>query len=258
MSVNDLDHLCAGPCMNGYRRKVRSHEAAQLAYRAALDDHHAAVTAWHAPLVWPEEPAAPAEPRLSYPVYGEPVYCPDCVYAIKSQLSKLDGAACVYLRESDGLRGQTDQVRVSGSDAPASLSPTIEDLDELDGWLRDWKAAYLGCDTLARQGQLADSITLGASWLVVRVERILARPGMAQAFGEEVAGWYGRLRRYDPSEVVVERLKGIRCPECGGLTLERRVGEDKVTCRMMTCERILKLSEYQDLELEAKTVRKTS
>jgi copper chaperone CopZ len=234
--------------MNSYRRKVRAHQAATAQYAADME-------AWQAPLVWP---AQPNEPCLPYPVHGNPVYCPDCTYDIKAKLSKLDGAACVYLRESDGLRGENDQAKVSSSSEARTLSPTIEDLDEFDGWLRDWKAAYLGTDTMARQGQLSDSITLGASWLVVRVERILARRELGQAFGEEVAGWYAKLRRYDPSEVVVERLKGVRCPECGGLTLERKVGDDKVICRMMTCERVLKLSEYRELTEDAKKARKAS
>jgi hypothetical protein len=257
MSI-DLDELCAGSCMNGLRRKVRSHEAAKIAYAAHLDDYRTAVAAWHPPLLHPVEPDAPAEPRLPHPVYGEPVFCPDCAYDIKSKLSKLDGAACVYLRESDGLRGESGQARVSGSGEPASLSPTIEDLDEFDRWLRDWKAAYLGCETMARQGQLADSITLGASWLVVRAERILARPDIGRPFGEEVIGWSGRFRRYDPSEVVVERLRGVRCLGCSGLTLEWRHGEDKVSCSMLTCERVLKLSEYRELEDEATKARKAS
>lgn len=244
--VYDLEALCAGACMNGYRRKVRAHQAALTAYAEEMET-------WQVPLALPEPPA---EPRLPYPVHGQPVYCPDCAYDIKAKLSKLDGAACVYLRESDGMRGQSDQAKVSRSDEPASLSPTIEDLDEFDRWLRDWKAAYLGCDTMARQGQLADSITLGASWLVVRAERLLARPELARDFGDEVAGWYGRLRLYDPSEVVVQRLTGVRCPGCSGLTLVWKVGDDKVTCRMTACERVLKLSEYQEFAEEAERPRK--
>ncbi|MFI6594965.1 hypothetical protein ACIBHX_01885 [Nonomuraea sp. NPDC050536] len=254
----DLEALCCGSCMNGLRRKVRAHEAALIKHQHDLADYHRAVVGWHAPLIWHEEPIAPAEPRLPHAVYGEPVYCPSCVYDVKAKLSKLDGAACVYLRESDGFRGQTDQAKVSRSDDPGTLSPTIEDLDEMESWLRSWKGAYLGRDTWARSGHLADAITLGVAWLVARAERILAHEGMAQAFGGEVQSWYGRLVRYDPSEVVVERLKGVRCTECGGLTLERKVGEDKVVCRMRDCERVLKLSEYQDLAEEAKQTRKAS
>lgn len=244
----DLDHLCAGACMNGYRRKVRAFEHALASY------HHDLAT-WYAPLLWPVEPG---EPRLPYPVHGAPVYCSDCAYAIKAQLSKLDGAACVYLRESDGFRGQTDEAKVSGSAESRSPSPTVDDLDDLDAWLRSWKGAYLGVDSIARQGGLSDSISLGTAWLVVRAERILAHPPMASDFGKEVEEWHAKLIRYDPSDVVVERLKGVRCPACKGLTLERKVGEDKVTCRMPTCERVLKLSEYRDLADEAKMTRKAS
>lgn len=241
MSVFDLDKLCAGGCMNPFRRKVRAHQHALAVYAAD-------VQAWRIPLMVPEEPA---EPRLPYPVYGEPVYCGACCYDIKAKLSKLDGAACVYLRESDGMRGQTDQVRVSGGEEDTSPSPTIEDLDELDGWLRDWRAAYLGTDTLARQGTLADSITLGAAWLIARAERILLRKELAQAFGEEVNDWHRRLARFDPSDVVIKRMK-VRCDTCHGLTLEWKQGDDSVRCRMNNCGRVLLLAEYETLEEDTK------
>lgn len=256
MYAVDLDRLCAGPCMHSYRRKVRTHQAAIIAHQQAYAEWLTEADAWHPPLPYPVEPEPPADPRLPYPVFGEPVYCPSCTYEIKSMLSKLDGAACMYLREADGFRGESDQAKVSGSSAPASLSPTVEDIDDLDSWLRSWKGAYLGSDTFARSGGLADSVALGTAWLVARAERILARPEFARDFGEEVAGWYRRLRRYDPSEVVVERLRGVRCPECGGLTMERRVGEDKVTCAIRTCERVLKLSEYREMADEARKAQK--
>ncbi|MET8985864.1 hypothetical protein ABZW49_10485 [Nonomuraea wenchangensis] len=255
----NLDTLCAGSCMNSYRRKVRSYEHAVSTYQTDYAAWQVDTAVWHAPLAWPAEPEQPEQPRLPYPILGDPVYCSDCAYAYKSKLSKLDGAACVYLRDADGFRGQSDQAKVSSKGSePASLSPTIDDLDELDGWLRDWKASYLGTETMARQGSLADSITLGTSWLVARAERILAHADMAQAFGDEVNRWYGRLVRYDPSDITVERLKGARCPECKGLTLERKTGDDKVTCGRRTCERVLKWSEYQELAEEASKARKAS
>ncbi|MFI6296828.1 hypothetical protein ACIBEJ_34925 [Nonomuraea sp. NPDC050790] len=238
MSSVDLDALCHGPCMNGYRRKVRAHEQATHAYISAYDDWVCAVESWQPPLLWPEEPVQPEEPRLPYPVYGEPVYCPSCVYEHKAMLSKLDGAACVYLRESDGLRGQTDQVRVSGSGEDHSLSPTIEDLDEFDYWLRSWKAAYLGADSFARAGALADSITLGTAWLVARAERLLSRPEMADDFGQEVRGWYAKLCIYDPSELAARprrTSKPLRCPQCHLATLSQLDGEDRIECRNRAC-----------------------
>ncbi|WP_157253186.1 hypothetical protein [Nonomuraea typhae] len=237
-STVDLDALCAGACMSGFRRKVRAHEHAVSVYLAAYADWQRAVEAWHPPLVRPEEPVRPEDPRLPYPVHGDPVYCPSCVYELKAMLSKLDGAACVYLRESDGLRGQTDQVRVSGSAEEHSLSPTIEDLDEFDSWLRSWKSAYLGIDTFARAGHLADSITLGTAWLVARAERLLTRPEIALDFGQEIRHWYGKLAVHDPSEMAAKprrTSKPLRCPQCHLATLSQLDGEDRIECRNRDC-----------------------
>lgn len=267
MTTQIPEGLCAGPCMHSFRRKVRAYEAAIIQYRSdlthyldvLLPEHGEASGQWYPPLIWdlvaPVEPAEPEPPRLPYPIPGDPVFCSQCVYDLKAKLSKLDGAACVYLRESDGMRGQNDEAKVSKSADPGSPSLAIEELDDLDWWLRSWKAAYLGVDSIARQGGLADSITLGCAWLVVRAERILAREGMALDFGGEIDAWYNRLRVYDPSEVVVKRMK-TRCPGCQRRTLEWAVGEDKVVCRMRDCERVLKLTEYRDLEDEEKTTRK--
>jgi hypothetical protein len=228
--------------MAGARRRIRAHETALTAYRAAVES-------WRIPLVVPEEPTPP---RIMA-VYGDPVFDSACMYDIKSKLSKLDGMACVYAREADGMRGQSSEARVSGSSERASLSPTIEDLDELDGWLRDWRATYLGVPTMARQGSLSDSISLGTAWLVARVAGILANRDLAVDFGKEVLSWHARLARFDPSDVVVQR-KPARCDSCHGLTLEWRQGDDKVRCRMTDCGRVLLLDEYDALaEEQSKT-----
>lgn len=249
--VYDLERLCAGVCMDAYRRKARTYEAAWASYHNDHQRWQSAAAAWHAPLAWPAEPDEPDDPRLPYRVEGDPVYCPDCAYGLKSKLSKLDGAACVYLREADGFRGQSDQPKTkSRNSEPPSPSPAVDNLDELDGWLRDWKAAYLGSDTMARQGSLPDSITLGTSWLVARAERILSRHDIARAFGQEITRWHATLIRYDPSEVIVERLKGVRCQECRRFSLRRKVGDDKVMCGTPACDRVLKLPEYQEMLAE--------
>ncbi|MFD9939788.1 hypothetical protein ACFWYW_04050 [Nonomuraea sp. NPDC059023] len=85
--IVEISDLFAGPCMNGFRRKVRAHEQATSTYN---------VEAWRLPLEWPNEPVKPEEPR-PYPVYGETVYCSSCAYEHKAMLSKLDGAACASL-----------------------------------------------------------------------------------------------------------------------------------------------------------------
>jgi copper chaperone CopZ len=241
-SGDDMDRWCPGSCNAGARRRVRHYEQSMATYVTEMGK-------WANSEI-DEEPERPNTPKVT-PVYADPVYCAMCGYDIKAKLSKLDGAACVYLREADGMRGQSDQAKVSGSVEKQSLSPTVEDLDELDGWLRDWKASYLGSGTSARQGLLADSITLGVAWLVARTDRLLTRPDMARLFGDEVHAWYGRLARFDPSDVVVKKMRA-RCDWCQGDTLEWRQGEDRVSCRRSDCGRVLKLNEYEAMEDDAK------
>ncbi len=246
----DIDAWCSGNCMAGPRSRVRK-------YHDALAGYEAAVERWRIPLLLPEEPEAP---RIPFPIYGNPVYDAACVAEIKAKLSRLDGIACIYLREADGMRGQSSEARVSGSTEKATLSPTLDDLDELDGWLRGWRAAYLGVDTFTRQGGLSDSITLGCAWLVARCERMLASEGMAADFGREILSWHARLARFDPADVVTHR-KPLRCPGngCHRMTLEWKEGDDHVRCRNHECQRSLTLDEYDDLvDEEAKTVRRAS
>lgn len=235
----DRDTWCVGNCMGGARRRVRD-------YETAIVDYQAAHAAWQKRPRSEEdpEPVKPEPPRI-VPTYGDPVYCGMDVYDIKGKLSRLDGMACVYAREADGMRGASEEARVSGSTEAKSLSPIVEDLDELDGWLRSWKAVYLDVESFARQGTLADSITLGTAWLVARAERILGRRDVAHEFGQEVEGWYARLARFDASNVVVHR-KPLRCPGCSRLSLEWREGENRVTCRTRDCTQgSITLAEYE-------------
>ena len=64
--------------MLGARRKVRNYEHALTAYRADWE-------AWRIPLVLPEPPA---EPRIGFVVYGDPVYDSACAYDIKAKTYK--------------------------------------------------------------------------------------------------------------------------------------------------------------------------
>src|SRR5690606_41634465 len=114
MYAVDLDRLCAVPCMHSYQRKVRTHQAAIIAHQQAYAEWLTEADAWHPPLPYPVEPEPPADPRLPYPVFGEPVYCPSCVYEIKTIPSKLDGAACMYHRHADRLRGELGPTKAHG------------------------------------------------------------------------------------------------------------------------------------------------
>lgn len=230
MPYNDINHWCPGPCTAGARKRVAEHQRNLLAYRNRLELWQATPAGERGP-----EPVAPEEPKVT-PVYGDPYYCPACTWDVKAKLSRLDGMAAVAAREADGMRGATREAKVRSSREHGSPSPTVEDLDELDAWLRDTMAGYLGADSIARQGTLMDSITLGVSWLVARAERILARPVLADPFAAKVQEWYGKLRAFDPSDVTVERIP-IRCPGCHRMTLERRAGDDTVRCRTAGCVR---------------------
>ncbi|MFC3986472.1 hypothetical protein [Streptosporangium jomthongense] len=255
--MHDIDSWCQGPCMNANRRKVRT-------YQQALDTHNAEWERWHAPRTLPEPPA---EPRLAYPTYGEPVYCSTCAYGIKAQLSQLDGLACVYLRECDGMRGASSEPRVSGSAEPPSPSPALDVLDELDDWLRSWRADYLKVDHFARQGPLVDSLTYGCAWLTARAELILTRADVAKPFGDEATAWHSRLAgtaRIEPRRVP----KALRCPQCHLATLSQLEGEDRVECRNTGCGEtrggpmVMTLAEYEgyvaDSLVAAKVTRRAS
>ncbi|WP_204016040.1 hypothetical protein [Sphaerimonospora thailandensis] len=214
--------------MAGYREDVAAYEAVLARYRERLADPSTKPSTLR-------KPAAPEPPRI-IPVLGDPIYCQACTHAVKAKLARLDVAAAIAARESDGMRGTTTEAKVRSTPGPASPSPTIDELEDLEGWLRSWKAAYLGADEVARLGSLMDAITYGTAWLVHRAERILRHRQMAVPFAEETLAWYARLDRYDPTDVTVQRMP-LRCPGCKRFSLERRGGEDVVRCRTIGCVR---------------------
>lgn len=250
---DDMDKWCVGPCMNRARHKVRDHQE-------ALRLHDEDLQRWYAYLdqkpagVKMRQPIPLAPPRI-IPIHGNPIWCGSCTASIRQQLAELDDLACIAAAEADGHRGAGAEARVTGSHESVSLSPITDDLDELDRWLRDWRAAYLGEETMVRRGGLADAITTGVSWLLARVDRLLARRDIAVPFGEETTAWHARLARFGKADVRVLR-KPLRCPNCSRLTLEWREGDDKVSCRMGDCGRVLLLQEYEALVEQAAGVSK--
>ncbi|MGI5161415.1 hypothetical protein [Microbispora sp. CA-102843] len=244
VAYDDSDKWCQGPCMAGARRRQRAYQQAMEAYQAELADYQERLAD---PDADPgEAPVAPVPPRF-IPILGDPIFDQGCTWDVKSKLSRLDGMAAIAVRESDGMRGATGEPVVSRTPGHTSPSPTIEDLEDLEGWLRSWKAAVLGVDELARLGGLMDAITFGTAWLAPRVERILRHPDLAVPFAEELLAWYARLDRWDPTDVTVQRMP-LRCPSCKRYTLERRAGEDAVRCRAADCTRgTITMAEYQGM-----------
>ncbi|WP_405149469.1 hypothetical protein OG589_14630 [Sphaerisporangium sp. NBC_01403] len=227
---------CPGACNARARREHRVYDEQLAAYQQALDE-------WRIPLTLPVNNAEP--PRVT-PWYGNPVWCGTDLAARRQELAELDDLACLVVAEADGHRGANGEARVSGSPTPGSPSPTLDDVDELDSWLRSWQGAWTGEDTLARRGHIADSVTRGVSWLLGRADRILGHEAVGADFGREIHAWHTRLSRGSKSDIRVHR-KPLRCDRCGCLSLEWPEGSDRVTCARRDCQRILTLPEYEAL-----------
>lgn len=237
---------CPGACNGRYRREHHAYDDALAAYQRDLDAYPRALADWHPPLVpHPERPEPPAPPRTAA-YLGSPVWCGTCTVARRTELAALDDLACLLVAEADGHRGVNGEAKVSRSAGPASPSPTLDEVDELESWLRSWQAAWTGTDTLARRGGLADAVTRGVAWLHARADRMLAHPDLALPYGQEIHGWYTRLARASRSDVRVQR-KPLPCPGCDCKSLEWPEGADKVACARADCARVLTLGEYEAL-----------
>ncbi|MCW2768170.1 MAG: hypothetical protein JWO11_4129 [Nocardioides sp.] len=230
---------CPGACNARARREHRVYDEALRTFEQELAD-------WRVPLTLPDA-VAPEPPRVT-PWYGNPVWCGTDLAARRQELAELDDLACLVVRDADGHRGQHGEARVSGTPVSGSPSPTLDDVDELDSWLRDWQATWTRTDTLARRGHIADSVNRGVSWLLAsgRCDRILQHPQVGADFGREIHAWHTRLSRESKSDIRVHR-KPLRCDKCGCLSLEWPEGSDRVTCARRDCQRILTLVEYEAL-----------
>ena len=253
-------NACIGGCNARYRRAHRAFEAELRTY---ID----AVVAWRdyvkttPPEEWEgdqaKEPVKPEEPTVR-PWLGEPVWCGTCTAARRQELAELDDIASIYAARSDGHREPSQEGRVSGSSETPSLSPMVDDLDELESWLREWRATHSRIDTPARQGYLASAITTGTAWLLVRAEHILARPEYGAEFGRELHQWHTRLTAASKTSIAVHR-KPLRCDTCHMMRLEHRDGDDSVRCATPGCGRVLRLDEYDALvEKASASIRRAS
>lgn len=240
------EQICIGRCNSRFRRLMDDYEKALTAY-------HRDVERWQAGDDIPE-PERPEEPRVR-PWYGSPTWCGTCAAEIRKSLAELDDLAALSFAASDGHREPTLEGHVSGSANPPSLPSAVDDIDELESWLRDWKATATGNDSWARQGGLATAVTTGVAWLLFHLDAILARE-FAADFGKEVLDWHHRLSRSAKAGVEVQR-KSLRCPSCRMATLEWKVGEDRVRCAARDCQRALTLEEY-DAEVEKVTEQEAS
>jgi hypothetical protein len=166
---------------------------------------------------------------------------------IREQLHELDYVGCMLAAEADGLRGQSQDQRVSGSQEHPSPSPGNDDLDELLAVLTGWEDSYraiMGWPSAPRRGFLANTITTTTAWLMARLDAILAHEDIAVDFGIEVMQWHREFT--SKTKAGVRRLrKPLRCPGCRLLLLTWTEGEKYVECSNPDCNRRLLLAEYE-------------
>jgi hypothetical protein len=200
------------------------------------------------------EPQKPAEPLLR-PWIGEPVWCGRCATGIHRELSELDDLIAMLLAVPD-LRGDPGQAgKVSGTRGHRSPSPYADDADELAGWARAWESAVRGTDPAPRRGYLASELTATLGWLTAHFEPLIANADLAEDFGSEIRAWHKTLAAKGRAGTG-KHHKGRPCPRCTLYTLWWEEGADYVTCANIDCQRLLSLTEYDDLA-EDKVFRTT-
>ena len=225
-----LGGACPGRCNAQYRKAREAFEQA-----IALYD----------PLDSTQERPIPPDIQ-SWP--GDPIWCGRCRSTIRQQLDELDYAGCVMAAAADGLRGESGEQRVSGTQEQPSPSPANDDLEELFGVLTGWEDSYrelMGWRSAHRRGYLAQVVTTTTDWLIAHLDGILAREEIAVDFGTEVMQWHREIT--GKGKEGARRLrKPMRCPGCGLLTLSWVEGERYVKCSNPACGRLLSLQDYEN------------
>ena len=232
---------CPGFCNNRARRL-------QAAYKLAVDQWDQEV----ASLAEGDEPPPRPVPPDMRPWPGSPIWCLGCQGSLRTMLAELDDLAAHLSSLSGVLRGTADsgtRITTSRTHAP-SPSPSMDDLDELAGWLRDWQCVAQGSEPLARRGYLASVITTSVLWLAAHFDSLIVNPDVAEDFGMEIRRWHRGLTEKTRTGAGLKHMKRP-CPRCGMYTLWRQDGENYVRCRDEDCGRMLSLPEYEALDSDA-------
>ncbi|GAB3889047.1 hypothetical protein [Terrabacter terrigena] len=194
--------------------------------------------------------------RLSIePMLGDPVWCTDCLDAIKGAVRRLpDLAAWLWDRGHAGAGidlGRLSTVRAergSSTKGSPSLSPSWDACDEIVTWaaaVEDKVRARLGIE--ARDGDWWNGTSEHrATVLSTSVWWILARPVTwslpeAERWGLEVQRLAKRAEKLSGRDELVHHLGA--CPHCDRRALIRIDGEDVVHCER--CRRRWTEDEYQ-------------
>jgi hypothetical protein len=228
--------LCPGTCNSKYRR-------ARAVYEAEVAQHALTVERLTDAGLADKIPVPPTPPAVD-PVYGDPVWCSRCAAIIRRELAELDELASSLANLPPGIRpasdGTRERVKVTGSVAVASPSPTGDDLDDLYRWLAEWETWYRklrSWDSPPPRGYLNDRITASVNWLSGRLDGLLVT-GEAEPFGIEVRGWHRELVAKTHSARAAKHVKKP-CPRCGKFQMWEEIGKDYVRCHNEDCNRMM-------------------
>jgi len=229
---------CAGPCNSRYRRLTAEYEAACAKYEQALTVY--------TPGTGQEPPEPPESPDIQ-PWLGNP-WCPKCQATIHQELGELDDLAAIIAARPPLASSTADESagRVSGTRDHPSPSSRMDDLEELNGWLRNWESAYRGDDPRPRRGYLAKESTTIIAWLVSHFEPCITHPDLATDFGSETRRWHRELLGRARAGTIDKHQKRP-CPRCKLYTLWARDGEDYVRCINTDCNRRMTREEFKEL-----------
>ncbi|MCW2904035.1 MAG: hypothetical protein JWO67_6300 [Streptosporangiaceae bacterium] len=236
---------CPGGC-NATLRRARD------LFKRALDDRAKAIIA-HATDPAVEIPDPPEPVRIA-PVEGEPVYCWRCTATIKRELAELEDLSALVRMDADGHRTGPDAERVSGTPAERSLSPSIENLDEMVSVLRFWEDIAVQGARRPRRGFLASETRTVIAQLLDggNFTRLMSfprqrpdSPGQTEEFAFDVRQWHRILTGNSKAGTGRHQKNAIPCPRCGRYSLVWIEGEDFVRCSRGECNRPLLLAEYE-------------
>lgn len=232
--------ICPGPCNNTYRRRRALYEADVAEYARNLEARNG-----EGPI-----PEAPRPPDLQ-PWYGSPVWCGKCQGLIRSELADLDDLAALIAAIPPLARPADDGPKVSGTKATHSASARMDDLEDLNAWLRSWEAVVRDeDDPRPRRGLLARESTTLTAWLYHHFDEVITSPDAAKDFGEETRRWHRDLSRRAAAGQA-RRHKKHPCPRCALYTLWWTIGEEYVRCVNEDCNRVLTLADYDAMTLAA-------
>jgi hypothetical protein len=230
------DGMCPGSCNTTYRRKHALFEAAVAEYARTLETR-----ALNDPI--PEPPRAP---DIS-PWYGNPVWCGKCSSSIREQLAELDDLAALVGAIPPLARPVEDGPKITGTRSAPSASARMDDLEDLNSWLRGWESvARKEDDPRPRRGLLAKESTTLTAWLYHHYDVLITDEDAAGDFGQEIRRWHRDLSRRAAAGQI-RRHQKRPCPRCNLYTLWLTIGEEYIRCVNEDCRRVLSRPEYDAL-----------